>query len=658
MRSINKIIMKQVLILLLSFLLVTKSEAQILKKIANRIKDDAAWRVSNKVDNEVRKGVDSLFEAPKKIKNKKKDNQNNNETTTTQNPANNTNSTNNTNGTDRINAEVQDGNAVSQKDGFINLELSANKVFAGGMLTITGESIKHAKLNQVEITVSGPGTKDTKKILLNADGKFITGWYAPDKPGSYTVTAKSSDKKSTQSEKFTVFELPKLNNWCDENINLTNKAYDNLKEQVEQVKSGISTKDKDGLDKKLAELKDKVDAVIKLLTDLNTAGKETAHLAKSGKNVPPNFSNNLSQLNDKLAEQRKKMQQLEEYNNHKSSDNTICEYLVLVNEACAAFSVYTNIECYALKGIIKNIILDKGVPTYTGTINERANGLSQPNDFAVKEPSKIFATALIDAESLTTKLGTASFAGDIAQFATDVLMKKYCGVFKGSLTHDYNIKFRNSEGQNWWTYGVEVKAVLSLRYPKEKGNGKIIKMKGNLEGNGTKFTFFQDIEKEEDLNKLNKGIMKIQVVPIRTLTPLAVSVATSERDIMGFGAIARGMLTPAYFNFLVDAEYDVDADKIKLFITKPIIDFSPAVANQFIFLMIGPDGLPYIRRIIFPIHKVSLTLGSLIKSNHEFTVDKDSKFNLSFRGKGNRHIGDKSTERETNLNFTLTAKKE
>lgn len=650
--------MKQLLILLLSFLLVTKIEAQILKKIANRIKDDAAWRVSNKVDNEVRKGVDSLFEAPKKIKNKKKDNQNNNETTITQNPANNNNSTNNTNGTDKINAEVQDGNGVIQKDGFITLELSANTVFAGGMLSITGESIKHENFNQVEITVSGLGTTDTKSISLNADGKFTTGWYAPDKAGNYTVTAKSSDKKSTQSEKFTVFELPKLNNWCDENINLTNKAYDNLKEQVEQVKSGISTKDKDELDKKLAELKDKVDAVIKLLTDLNTAGKETAHLAKSGKNLPPNFSNNLSQLNDKLAEQGKKMQQLEEYNNHKSSDNTICEYLVLVNEACAAFSVYTNIECFAIKGIIKNIVLDKGVPTYTGTINERANGLAQPNDFALKEPAKIFATALTDAESLTTKLGTASFAGDIAQFATDVLIKKYCGVFKGSLMHDYNIKFRNSEGQNWWTYGVEVKAVLSLRYPKEKGNGKIIKMKGNLEGNGTKFTFFQDIEKVEDLRKLNKSMYKMQVVPIRTLTPLAVSVATSERDIMGFGAIARGIATPAYFNFLVDAEYDVDAGKIKLFITKPIIDFSPAVANQFIFLMIGPDGLPYIRHMIFPIHKVNLTLGSLIKSNHEFTVDKDSKFNLSFRGKGNRHMGDKSTERETDLNFTLTAKKE
>ena len=42
--------MKQALVILFSFLLVTKGESQILKKIGNRIKDDAAWRLSNKIE--------------------------------------------------------------------------------------------------------------------------------------------------------------------------------------------------------------------------------------------------------------------------------------------------------------------------------------------------------------------------------------------------------------------------------------------------------------------------------------------------------------------------------------------------------------------------------------------------------------------------------
>ncbi len=40
-----------------------------------------------------------------------------------------------------------------------------------------------------------------------------------------------------------------------------------------------------------------------------------------------------------------------------------------------------------------------------------------------------------------------------------------------------------------------------LRYPKEKNTGNIIKMKDNIEGNGTKFSFFEDVEKEDGFMK-------------------------------------------------------------------------------------------------------------------------------------------------------------
>ena len=649
--------MKQVLVLLLCFLLITKGQAQILKKIGNRIKNDAAWRVSNKVDNEVRKGVDSLFEAPKKIKDKKKDKKNNGETAT-QSPGNTANTTGNTNSTGNINAEVQDGNGVTQKDGFITLELSANTIFTGGYLQISGQSILYKDYKQVEIKVTGPSATDTRNIPLNADGNYFAEWIASEKTGDYTVTVIGSDKKSKQSATFTVAEIDIIfaDDWPEENIKQTKKALDNLEEAVDNAEAGLSTKDKEAMENKMDELRKKTAEVLDFFKELNTAGKEISKLARSGKKMSSTLAGNLSQLNRNLNEQASQMKKISEVTDHKSADNTICEYLVMVNEACAAFSAITSIWGKAALTILKNMIANKDAPK-TG---EAMNTSRVPPGvmFMGKETGKIYIKSYIKAEAVTSKLNTVGFAGDIAQFATDVLMKRYCGVFKGSLTHDYNIQFRNSDGQNWWTYGVETKAALFLRYPKEKDNGKIIKMKGNLEGNATKFTFFQDVEKVEDLRKLNKSMYKMQVVPIRTLTPLAVSVATSERDIMGFGAIARGMATPAYFNFLVDAEYDVDAGKIKLFITKPIIDFSPAVANQFIFLMIGPDGLPYIRHMIFPIHKVNLTLGSLIKINHEFTVDKDSKSNLSFKGKGNRHIGDKSTERETDLNFTISATKE
>ncbi len=181
-------------------------------------------------------------------------------------------------------------------------------------------------------------------------------------------------------------------------------------------------------------------------------------------------------------------------------------------------------------------------------------------------------------------------------------------------------------------------------------------MKGNLEGNATKFTFFQDLAKENDFHAVSKG--KIEVVPIKTFIPLTVSVATSERDIMNFGAIARGLATPAYFNIPIDAEYNVDAKKIKIFVNNAIVDFSDRVANLFVFYMVGQDLIPYPKKMDFPIHKAKTTINGIFISFKEFDVEKDSKGNESFKGKGTRHIGDKTSIRETNLNFTLSAKKE
>ena len=647
--------MKLCTLAILFFLSANICTAQFLKNLGKKIKEDAGWQARNKADNEVRKGLDSVFDAPKKIKEKKKDKQK--DATVDSNNKNNTEASNkqNQNPSGNLSTSTSNENDVTPKDGFITLQLSANTLFAGGILSITGASVKYKSLNEVEVTVSGPSVKDVKSIPLNADGKFATAWNASDKTGEFTVTVKGSDKKSIQSAKFTVYALPKLENWCDGNIDVTNKAYDKLKEKVQEVSSSIGSKDKAELDKKMDDVKEKIDALLKLFRDLNAAGKDVAQLAKSGKNLSPNLSGNLSELNNKLAEEKNKMQQIEEYNNHTSSDFTICEYLVMVNEACAAFSVYTNFKSKALYTIIESITLDKGVPTAVGVLAN--NRLTPEKEFDAKEGAKIFATALFDSKSFYSKLGQAGFAGDVAQFATGVLINKYCGVFTGTVNHNYKIEFRNSAGEDWWTYGVELKGILSLRYPKEGAKGDIIKMKGTLEGNATKFTFFQDIEKEDDFRAAGKGI-GLQVIPIKTFTPLAVSFATSESDIMGFGALARGLATPAYFNFGVDAEYDVNANKIKIFLTETTIDFTSYVANVFVFVMIGMDQLPYIRHMTFPIHTVKLTLGTLIKEHNEFDVKKDAKGNLSFEGKYNKHIGNKTTEREHDLNFYITAKKQ
>jgi hypothetical protein len=645
--------MKKILLISLVLFFHCAGNCQILKKLGQKAKENAQWRIERTENEKINEGLDSLQNLPKKIRDKKKSKEedSNIQVSQKQNSSNTKQREKNT-----LSASGKEDNDMSPKDGYVTINLSSSNVFARGNITISGESILYKNYNQVEIIVSGKGIKDSKLIPLSKDGKYSAGWNAPDKAGNFTVTVKGSDKKSSQSVQITVYELPGLENWCDKNIDVTNKAYDKLKDEVEKVSSSIGSKDKAELDKKMGDVKEKVNSLLKLFTDLNSAGKQIASLAKTAKNLSPNLAGNLSELNNTLDAQRKKMELIEEYSDHQPADNTVCEYLVMLNEACAAFSVYTNVESKALVTIIGNIQLDKAVPKAVSMVNEQKGWFEEPNDFAIKEPAKIFATAGVDAKSLSSQLGVAGFAGDMVQFATDFLMKKYCGVFKGTFNHDYTIEFRNDKGENWWTYGVKMRAVVALRYPKNKDGVNVIKMKGNLEGNATNFSFFEDVEKDDDFQEGSKG--KIEVVPIKTFTPLSVSFATSEKDILGFGAVARGLATPAYFNIPIDAEYDVNTEKIKIFINPAIVDFSIFVANKLVFALVGGDLLPYLKQMTFPIHKAATTIGSVVRGNNEFDMVKDKKGNLSFSGKANKHLGNKTDKIEHDLNFTITATKQ
>ena len=644
------------LALLLFFSFAQKGDAQIIKKLGKKIQEDAEWRIRNKTDQQVSKGLDSLIEVPKKLKEKKKAKKNNTGDTPAgeQDTGNNAASNNKQPG---MNASVSDDETdMVPRDGQITLILSSNTVFAGGSITITGESVKYKNFTQVEITVTGPSTKDVKQVSLTEEGKYTAAWIAADKPGKYTVIAKSSDKKVQQSANFTLYILPQLSNWCDDNIDATNKAYDKLKEAVARAEGNISPANKTELDKKMAAVKDKVTDALKLFKDLNTAGKQTADLIKSAKNMSPNLSGNLSELNNNLATHARQMKSFEKMTPHEPQDNTICEYLVMVNEACAAFSAFTNFWSTSLKTILLNVTLDKGVPKAVDIVNTNGMQIDAPHDFFPKEIAKIYAIAKFDAESLTTKLGKAGIAGDVIQYASDVLLKTYCGVFKGEIKHDYIINFRNKDGVTWWKYGVEMAGALSLRYPKEGSKGKIIKMKGNIEGNATKFTFYQNVEADDGFRDGTKG--KIEVIELKVLKPPAVPFVSSLNDPAGFGAAARTLVTPACFNLVVDGEYDVDANKIKLFITRSLIDFSPAVVNQLIFLEVGADLLPYIKRMMFPIHSALRTLSSVVREHNEFAVSKDAKGNLSFSGKASRHLGSPAEKIEHFLNYSLSVKKD
>lgn len=612
--------------------------SQILKRIANDVKNEVEWKVRSKTRQTTNAAIDSLL-TPAKTENKKE---------TKKSKSKQPSSPGATTGT----SSKSESENMSIGEGFIKLNVSSTEVFKGGTVIVTGTSVKYGSLSEVKMIVTGNGESEEEGLKLYENGSFAGGWDA-EEAGEFTITVKSSDGKDQQSAKVKVYDIEVMDDlWVQDDIKLVHKTYDKLKEEAERVEALLAEKDKAELEKEMDEVKDKVDAVIKLYNDLTKAATDLGNIVKKGSKLSPNLYDNLSQLNDKLNEQQAQMQKLYDVANHEPYDNTICEYFVMLNEACAAFSTFTNVWSKSVATILKNIVLDKATPKAVEVANDKVG--SNLGDFGAvdKAAGKLFATAQFDAEGLFGKLSAASFTGDVTQFVTDVLLKKYCGIFKGELKHDYKITYRNNSGVTWWSYSYNTAAAITLRYPKNNG-GKIIKMKGNIEGNATEFKFFQDIEQMDAFKEQMKGRAKLTPIPL--IKPLAVPFATSQKDELGFGAIARGVATPSYFNIPVDAEYDTETETIKIFLNDAIIDFTPLVKYTYGYIAIAA-GIPLVTRVDFPINKAKLTLNAVVYQNNELQVTKDAKSNLSIKGKGERHIGSQTEPIEHQINFTLTAK--
>lgn len=631
--------MKIIYCIAICLLMGNMSHSQILKKVLNDAKNHAESKIRSKAIQKTDQAIDSLMKPSQKTDKKSKENS----TTTSNEPKDQISTGNSSSG--------EGSGEMGVGEGFVQLSVSADEVFKGGTVVITGSSVSYGDMKTVKMQVTGNGQTETATLTLRENGSFAVGWQSKE-VGLFTITVISSDGKDKTSKQVKVTEM-ELIDWCDNNIEETQRALAKLTKEAAKVKQSIGQKDRQQLEQKLKELEQNTQAAMTLFTGLNNAIKQVSGLVTKGAVLPRNLTDNLSQLNDQLASQHKEMQQMNDAVEHEPYDNSICEYIVMVNEALAAFSTFTNLWAKTVGGVIKNIVLDKAAPKAVEMINSNTVQASAPAEFMGKEASKIFLTSQLDMESLTSKIGKAGIAGDVGQFLTEVLLKTYCGIFKGELSHTYTIIYRNKDNIIWWQYSYTTQSAVTFRYPKSSSGG-IIKMKGNIEGNATSFRFTEDMEEEDGFKEKMKTHRTMNHIPV--WGPKSVPFSSAQSDALGFGAVARGIATPACFNIPVDAEYDTDAGTIKLTLNEALIDFTDLVKYTYVFIKFSLSGIPLFARVDFPINKVKPTLNAVVSRNNQLTVTKDAKNNLLVKGGGERHIGSESESIEHKIIYSLTAK--
>jgi hypothetical protein len=647
--NLNQFPMIRLACLFLLLALAPSLEAQLLKDIGRGIKRDAEYRVERKARDAVKTGIDSLEKKAKDKKGRKKDAQK-------------------TGGADPSAGTIQSTSKETPEEkptageGFITLKLSTPITLKGLTVTISGESIKHQKWNSVRLLVKAPNDEEEIKVPLNDSGRYSIVYNKLPDDGDYFITAISSDGKARATEHLWVKDWDNSEEETKDLKELTGTAFNRLKEKAEDLSLLISAGNRAALAKKINEVKERVDALHKFLEDLVIAKNEISKLYKAGRVPTKNIRNNLVVLNQMLAAKTEEIRKIKAATGHEAFDNSVCEYIAMVNEACAAFSTLTNFWTRSVSEIIKNIMIDKVAPKVTEFAV--SGGPAAPiftNEYTgdeltwgAKESSKILLTAHYDMEGLTKKLGIAGFAGDVVQFATDVLMKFHCGIFKGTLTHNYRFRSLNARQSSWWEYSVTSGAVLTLRYPLSSSG--IIKMKGTLEGNAKYFHFNADPSENPDYVHGTAG--KVETMVLKNITPFSLFINAANYDGLGFGMAARAIVTPAYFLVPIDAEFNTQTNKIKIYINDALVDFLPWISNKQIFIQLGASLISGLKIMDYPIAKAGLTLKATFKEDNEFDVRKDAKGNLFFSDRAERKIYSDDGERIHELNAIFSVKKE
>ena len=645
---------------------VLPARAQFLKNVINSVKNTVQNRANDKAASTTNKAIDKVDPGIKKSSG------------TTSPPANATTTSAPGSPTATSSAGVTPGGpsttpggpANNDPDpestkGFVRADASTTKTLVGMRVKVTGFSPVIGALKTVTMTVTGPVPADPITISLKDSGSFSTVW-VPAASGHFRLIFKTQDGKAQKSVFIDAYPFQEMEGITGPVRTEGQKAVDRIKSDVDQAKSGMSSTDAGKLDAELTKLTNKWTQVMKTLDDIDKAGKGMDGLEKQYGKLPDPVSEGVNKLNDAVGQEGK---QLQDFNNaldgggaggeqagnakstHDSYDNTICEYLTMISEACAAFSTFMNFEG-DLVSITRNLVTDKAAPMGAEAAGNAAGASANQNMFG-KEVAKLFTTAGVDAQSLQTMTGTAGFCGDMISLCSGFLLRTYCVVLDGDLQETYTCTYRSSTNAVWWQYRYTTGATISLRCPKGNSTGGVMKMKGNIEGNATKFQIYTNMDEMDDFKTQSKG--RSHVIGICVYAPPAAPFVSSQADRKtGFGAVARTVVTPAVFNIPIDVDYNVDGKTMKFYTNTALVDFSPMVRYVYCYLVIAM-GIPLTTRVDLPINSVKLTLGKGISMNSSFPVARDAAGNTSVSGSGDSKVGT-GTSCEHHIQFNFSAK--
>lgn len=459
-----------------------------------------------------------------------------------------------------------------KKDGLpITVKINTGVNISNGAVEIAGTS---ASMNNdpgmVYIEIKTPdGSID--KLSARADKqtyKYLVK-YTPIPMGNYAVTAYASDKVQKAETEFTVSASIAIEESFTEFEQAKAKAVKAIDANVISVATSVAPPEEIAKAKqKLAKLKENIAEFDKNWGDIKSGLKGLQELAKKYPDVSFIASPYMGKMANQLRQGSDILKQVEsDLGSSKASGGDECNRLYQVSESCAAFSTGMNLISGGILAISESIFIDKVWPKIEEAVAKKS--FTANDNFAFKQAGKTALSGRKGLKDLQTKSFGAGMMGDLTQYVSDELFKKYCTEYKGPVKGDYTVEFKN-DGKTYLRYKLTYEGKISLYARKDKlKSASVATLRGYLEGNVTNMDFTDNVWAVEDQSEWTE--IKNQRIPAPALP-----FSTTDKD-PGFGAVARGIL-PGSFYFPLEAKMVEGKMVVKLMPARS--DFTPAYVNS------------------------------------------------------------------------------
>ncbi len=511
--------------------------------------------------------------------------------------------------------------AFEQKDGVpVVLTATPQIVLPGMAVTLSGTTVTVGKHVVVTIQVIPPeGTTQSGSpppfpvpinlsVKCDAEGVFSIDFTKTDIAGTYKVSAQSPVGTGTGFVEFQVqaassvgsvatFKFKELGKALDENFDTINEIIQQLpaseeRVQLLQLSAEIALKMK-GMNDQVAKIKPNLDVLLKAM-DLPTEvlvdqpAVEIVH-----------------ELSAWTVEADQQIERLKSLLPSHKQEPSICDMIHTAGEGMRFAS--TGLSFYG-KGmtVVINLAVDKGIPLLLSTKYPKRH---PSYDFSAKG----LAGAAQGASGFLG--GIVGFLNDALTLLTDELLDRYCGVYSGPIKATMSADFKH-QGQTYWKYSIAIEGSFSLRFPKNTPAGGAVRMTGEVFGNATQYTFWEDIEKVVQVPAAGHVLARIPITP----GPFP----KLYKDSLGLGKITNLALPSIFY---IPLEGKMKGDNVAIKFMDPVKEIEGYLLKNQLIMVYMALGLPVpvVAYFEFPINGAHFILSRGMRNPAEITISGKGK---------------------------------